>query len=81
MSADCQGNMLNTVAVRTSYNLLILKRFLGENPRKPSPPGNNEKRNHSAILSFRVDPLNWQSFIEIGEMACSMTAWCSRGHT
>ena len=56
MSADCQGNMLNTVAVRTSYNLLILKRFLGENPRKPggglSPPGNNEKRNHSAILSF-----------------------------
>ena len=56
MSADCQGNMLNTVAVRTSYNLLILKRFLGENPRKRggglSPPGNNEKRNHSAILSF-----------------------------
>ena len=57
MSADCQGNILNTVAVRTSYNLLILKRFLGENPRKPgggglSPPGNNEKRNHSAILSF-----------------------------
>ena len=35
MSVDCQGNMLNTVAVRTSYNLLILKRFLGENPRKP----------------------------------------------
>ena len=46
-----------------------------------SAPGNNEKRNHSAILSFRVDPLNWQSFIEIGEMACSMTAWRSRGHT
>ena len=83
MSADCQGNMLNTVAVRISYNLLILKRFLGENPRKPggdglSPPGSNEKRNHSAILSFRVDPLNWQSFIEIGEMACSTTTWCSR---
>ena len=35
MSADCQGNMLNTVAVRASYILPILKRFLGENPRKP----------------------------------------------
>ena len=62
MSADCQGNMLNTVAVRASYILPILKRFLGENPRKPggglSPPGNNQNRNHSAILSFGVDPLN-----------------------
>ena len=34
MSADCQGNILNTVAVRASYILPILKRFLGENPRK-----------------------------------------------
>ena len=32
------------------------------------------------FLSFRVDPLNWQSFNEIGEMACSTTAWYSRGH-
>ena len=32
------------------------------------------------ILSFGVDPLNWQSFIEIGEIACSTTARCSRGH-
>ena len=43
MSADCQDNMLNKVAVRASYILPILKRFLGENPRKPegwstSPP-------------------------------------------
>ena len=30
---------------------------------------------------FGVDPLNWQSFIEIGEMACSTTAWCSRKYT
>ena len=35
MYADCQGNMLNTVAVRASYILPILKRFLSENPRKP----------------------------------------------
>ena len=34
MSADCQGNILKTVAVRASYILPILKRFLGENPRK-----------------------------------------------
>ena len=63
MSADCQGNILNTVAVRASYILPILKRFLSENPRKPGggglpPPGNNQNRNHSAILSFGVDPLN-----------------------
>ena len=45
-----------------------------------SPPGNNENRNHFAILSFGVDPLDWQSFTEIGEMVCSTTAWCSRGH-
>ena len=32
------------------------------------------------FLSFGVDPLNWQSFIEIGEMACSTTVRCSRGH-
>ena len=28
-----------------------------------------------------IHPFNWQSFIEIGEMACSTTAWCSLGHT
>ena len=44
-------------------------------------PGKNQNRNHSVFLSFGVDPLNWQSFIEIGEMACSTTALCSRGHT
>ena len=31
--------------------------------------------------SFGEDPLEWQSFIEIGEMACSKTAQCSRRHT
>ena len=38
MSADCQGNMLNTVAVRISYNLLILKRFLGGDGMVYLPP-------------------------------------------
>ena len=45
-----------------------------------SPSGKIQNRNQFVFLSFGVDPLNWQSFIEIGEMACSTTAWCSRGH-
>ena len=45
-----------------------------------SPPGKNRNRNRFVFLSFGVDPLNWQSFIEIGEIACSTTARCSRGH-
>ena len=45
-----------------------------------SPPGKNQNRNQFVFLSFGVDPLNWQSFIEIGEMACSRTARCFRGH-
>ena len=36
--------------------------------------------NQFVILSFGVDPLNWPSFIEIGEIACStpacLPAWC-----
>ena len=32
------------------------------------------------LFEFRVDPLNWLIFIEIGEMACSTIARCSRGH-
>ena len=44
-------------------------------------PGKNQNTNQFVFLSFGVDPLNWQSFIEIGEMACSTTAWCSRGRT
>ena len=45
-----------------------------------SPPAKNRNRNRFVFLSFGVDPLNWQSFIEIGEIACSTTARCSRGH-
>ena len=46
-----------------------------------SPLGKNQNRNHFVFFSFGVDPSKWQSFIEISEMACSTTAWCSRGHT
>ena len=28
-----------------------------------------------------LDPFNWQSFIEIGKLACSTTSRCSRGQT
>ena len=38
------------------------------------------KEKSSRILSFAVDPLNWQSFIEIGEIAWITTFWCSSGH-
>ena len=45
------------------------------------PPGKKPKQKPLCLLGFGVDPLNWQSFIEIGEMACSTTDRCSRGHT
>ena len=64
MCANPQSNQLNTIAVRGSY----------------LPPEKNQNRNQFVFLSFGVDPLNWQSFIEIGEMACRTTARCSRGH-
>ena len=66
MCADSQSNWLNTIAVGASYILY--------SPRK------NQNRNHFVFLSFGVDPLNCQGFIEIGEMACSTTALCSRKH-
>ena len=86
MCASPQSNWLNTIAVRASHILPILRRFPWWKPRKtggwfPPPPGKNQNRNHFVFLCFGVDPLNWQSFIEIGEMACSTTARYSRGHT
>ena len=33
--------------------------------------------NQFVILSFGVDPLNWPSYIEIGEIARSTPAWCN----
>ena len=83
MCANPQSNWLNIIAVRASY-ILPQSDFLGENQEKTgagglSPPGKNQNRNWFVFLSFGVDPLNWRSFIEIGEMACSTTARCSRG--
>ena len=56
-----------------------------ENQEKPggglSPSGENQNRNQFVFLSFGVKPLNWQSFIEIGEVACSTTAGYFRGHS
>ena len=87
MCANSQSNWLNNIAVRASYILPILKRFpKKKKPRKTggggglSPPGITQNRNKFVVLSFGADPLNWQSFIEIGEMACNTTARCSRGH-
>ena len=87
MCANPQINQLNTIAVRASYILPILRRFPWWKPRKTvgggglSPPEKNQNRNHFVFLGFWVNPLNWQSFTEIGEIACSRTAQCSRGHT
>ena len=80
MYANPQSNGLNIIAVRASYIFyLLLGDFLGENQKKNhggdlAPPGNNQNRNRSVCSSFGVDPYNWQSFIEVGEMACSTTA-------
>ena len=80
MSANPQSNWLNTLAVRASYIFTYFEAiFLVKNRRKTgmgglSPPGKNRNRNRFVFLSFGVDPLNWQSFIEIGEIACSTTA-------
>ena len=84
MCANPQSNRFNTIAVRASYISLILRRFPWWKPRKTggglSPTGKNQNRNKFVFLSFGVDPLNWQSFTEIGEVACSTTSRRSRGH-
>ena len=69
MCANPQSNWSNTIAVRASYILPILKPGGGL-----FPPGKNQNRNQFVFLSFGVDPLNWQSFTEIGEIACNTTA-------
>ena len=46
-----------------------------------SPTIKIQTMNQFVILSFGVDPLNWPSFIEIGEIACSAPAWCTHGLT
>ena len=64
-----------------AISLVKTKKNRGRGGGGLSPLGKNENRNHFVFFSFGVDPLNWQSFIEIGEMACSTTARCSCGHT
>ena len=87
MCTNPQSNWLNTIAVRASYILPILKQFPRGKPRKTggggglSLPGKKPKQKAVCFFSFGVDPENWQGFIKIVEMACSTTAWCSRGHT
>ena len=66
MCANAQNNWLNTITVRASYILPILKRFPWGG--WSISPGKNQKRNQFVFFSFGVDPSNWQSFIEIGEM-------------
>ena len=43
-------------------------------------PWKKPKQKPVFLFEFWVDPLNWLIFIEIGEMACSTIARCSRGH-
>ena len=86
MCANPQSNWFNTIAVGASYILPFLRRFPCLKLRKTGgvvylPLEKNQNRNRFVFLSFGVDPLNWQSFTEIGEMACSTTAWCSHGYT
>ena len=87
MCANPQSNWFNTIAVGASYILPFLRRFPGLKLRKTGgvvslPLEKNQNRNRFVFLCFGVDPLNWQSFIEIGEMACSTTNQCSgQGHT
>ena len=46
-----------------------------------SPPGKSQNRNLFVFfLSIGIDPLNWQSFIEIGGMACPVLYWKTLKH-
>ena len=86
MCAKLGSNRLNTVVFRASYMLPILRQFSWLKSSKTRggdlpPPWKIQNQNQFVFLSFRVDPLYWLSFIEIGEMACSKPAWCTHGHT
>ena len=88
MGANPQSYWLNAIAVRSSYNLPILKRFPLESQKTrgrlhPPPPLPRKSQNMDQLvfLSFVVHPFNWQSFTDFGEMECSTTAGYSSGHT
>ena len=79
------SNLLNTVVLRASYILPILRQFSWQKSSKTRggdlpPPWKIQNQNQCIFLSFGVDPLYWLSFIEIGEMACSRPAWCTHEH-
>ena len=74
MCANAQNNWLNTITVRASYILHFEAISLVKTKKKPgggglSPPGKKQNRKQFVFFSFGLDPSNWQSFIEIGEMA------------
>ena len=83
MCANSQSNWLNTIAVRTSYILPILKRFPWWKPRKTGgwsiSPRKKPKQKPVCLFEFWGRPFKLAKFIEIGKMACSTTARCTRG--
>ena len=77
MCANPQSNRLNTIAVRASYILPIEAISLKSKKNRGgglSPSGKTKTETSLFFFSFGVDPLNWQSFTEIGGMARSTTA-------
>ena len=75
MCTNPQSNWLNIMAVRASYILPTLKRFSLVKTGKTegwsiSPRKTPKQKTSLSFFSFVVDPLNWQSFIEIGGMVC-----------
>ena len=80
-----QSNRLNTIAL-SFIHFIYFEAISSVKTKKNrgvglSPPGSNRNRNQFVCLSFGVNPLNWQSFMETGEMACSTTAGFSRRRT
>ena len=77
-SSNCSEQELRD---RCSWEKLVTVADFKRHPRQNTLAPRDFFDNFQRFFSFGVDPLNWQSFIEIGEMACSTTARCSRGHT
>ena len=84
MCANPQSNWLNTIAVRASYILHILKRFPWWKPRKTGGevvyPPRQKTKTETSLSFWALGKRPFKLANEIGEMACSTTAWCSRGH-